>query len=827
MWAVSFAQMRFRYIGSILVNQHIHMQAADTQRLVRYIDEQVARAAKGYEVEALRNSIAGLRAQLAAPPSADGRGSISGRGSASGQSLQSGSSRSRAPGEQAGCGADAGALGAEVAPAESSSQAAEAVSQPPQRAGSDPPGPAAKSQGPDKEIGMARSHQASAESGQAAARASGMSREEAEGVLSPEQQAALLQALLHRVDGLEAALSSATALMQSSGTQGSAGSSSAPGDSNQVQKQLLALSAQVSDLQVLVHSLSTQLPAAAKAYEVDALKRSLADTNEALSQALRQGPAQPLNLTITLPIIQTPDPAAVVAAVEQSLQASDEAAAAQEAAPAEQAATAAAAAGAGAAPTAAAAVPGDASSTAASLGAADATAAKGTKAAHPASAATVTAPAAPADQPTASAAPQTTQQHAPENILAVLLALNTHFEGQKQQAARMGTRLSALEQTATLSDERGQALERQVLALQGSCQAAVCHLEATVPKLEENMAVVAQGVASVRSALTAGGDSAALVTTATLEDLVAGSAALKEVVKQSLLNMGIPVDDGGSSLGGDLPSPLLLSPSGRIHSARAASRIMSASAASIRAREAATGEVPSDAGGVADGPHSMPDDLQGSGAQQLSSASPEPGETAGQRPVSSKSVPADIEGTRPLSPARAGTGRGVRSTRLALSARTPRKVISFANLGAMGTGAGAASGSAGKPYGTPGFGDGEIPRHLVGAEYADTELAGIVHDLMHMTHAELKVTREGPLPGGEDAKGGLHVREAALRRLKRKPYEVQKHVEMLEAAKRELDRLVRHRNGPGFIRISVMLPGAAVAHAPDLHGNLPRCGTLC
>jgi hypothetical protein len=70
-----------------------------------------------------------------------------------------------------------------------------------------------------------------------------------------------------------------------------------------------------------------------------------------------------------------------------------------------------------------------------------------------------------------------------------------------------------------------------------------------------------------------------------------------------------------------------------------------------------------------------------------------------------------------------------------------------------------------------------------------------MHDLMHAAHAELKVVKDGPLPGaaGEVHTGARSLREAAISRLRLKPYEVQRHVELLEAIKQELDRLVSRR----------------------------------
>jgi hypothetical protein len=92
----------------------------------------------------------------------------------------------------------------------------------------------------------------------------------------------------------------------------------------------------------------------------------------------------------------------------------------------------------------------------------------------------------------------------------------------------------------------------------------------------------------------------------------------------------------------------------------------------------------------------------------------------------------------------------------------------------------------------PGFQEGDAARHLVRPEHADTELAGVMHDLMHATHQRLMATKDGPLPGALEAERGQGkaVREAALRRLQSKPYAVQQHVELLEAARKHLERLV-------------------------------------
>uniref|UniRef100_A0A6S8KGD7 Uncharacterized protein n=2 Tax=Dunaliella tertiolecta TaxID=3047 RepID=A0A6S8KGD7_DUNTE len=101
---------------------------------------------------------------------------------------------------------------------------------------------------------------------------------------------------------------------------------------------------------------------------------------------------------------------------------------------------------------------------------------------------------------------------------------------------------------------------------------------------------------------------------------------------------------------------------------------------------------------------------------------------------------------------------------------------------------GGRDGPAGLPYG---FGHQGVPRHLHMAEHADTELTGILHDLMFAQHAELRATGGGPLPGNpQGTLSQVAVREAAAKRLSAQPYECQKHVELLEGAKKELDRLI-------------------------------------
>ncbi len=50
--------------------------------------------------------------------------------------------------------------------------------------------------------------------------------------------------------------------------------------------------------------------------------------------------------------------------------------------------------------------------------------------------------------------------------------------------------------------------------------------------------------------------------------------------------------------------------------------------------------------------------------------------------------------------------------------------------------------------GAPGWGPDGTPRHLHGAEHADTELAGIMHDLMHATHRSLLVSGAAPAQPG-------------------------------------------------------------------------------
>ena len=72
----------------------------------------------------------------------------------------------------------------------------------------------------------------------------------------------------------------------------------------------------------------------------------------------------------------------------------------------------------------------------------------------------------------------------------------------------------------------------------------------------------------------------------------------------------------------------------------------------------------------------------------------------------------------------------------------------------------------------------------------DAEIAGLVYDLVHLSHEALIVLKDGPLPGAGSGLGAKQVREAALQRLRSKPLESQKHVAILEAAKKQLNRLV-------------------------------------
>ena len=116
-----------------------------------------------------------------------------------------------------------------------------------------------------------------------------------------------------------------------------------------------------------------------------------------------------------------------------------------------------------------------------------------------------------------------------------------------------------------------------------------------------------------------------------------------------------------------------------------------------------------------------------------------------------------------------------------------------------------------------------VPPHAVRSlavpEHVDAEIAGLIYDLVHLSHEELIVVKvgqtlnlhlrkiqmvhccilttlsylslqDGPLPGAGSGLGSKHIREAALRRLKLKPMEVQKHVGLLEVAKKQLSRLV-------------------------------------
>ena len=100
-------------------------------------------------------------------------------------------------------------------------------------------------------------------------------------------------------------------------------------------------------------------------------------------------------------------------------------------------------------------------------------------------------------------------------------------------------------------------------------------------------------------------------------------------------------------------------------------------------------------------------------------------------------------------------------------------------------------------------------------ERVDAELAGLVYDLVHLAHEELIVVRDGPLPGAGDGPGPRQVREAALRRLQGKPVEVQKHVRLLEAAKKQLGRLVRGQGGEG--RDTVKATGVTGLYARGLY----------
>jgi hypothetical protein len=84
-------------------------------------------------------------------------------------------------------------------------------------------------------------------------------------------------------------------------------------------------------------------------------------------------------------------------------------------------------------------------------------------------------------------------------------------------------------------------------------------------------------------------------------------------------------------------------------------------------------------------------------------------------------------------------------------------------------------------------------RTVLPPERTDAELAGLVYDLVHLEHEELVVMGEGPLPYADGSAAARFVREAALRRLRAKPVEVQKHVGLLEGAKKQLSRLVRSR----------------------------------
>lgn len=87
-----------------------------------------------------------------------------------------------------------------------------------------------------------------------------------------------------------------------------------------------------------------------------------------------------------------------------------------------------------------------------------------------------------------------------------------------------------------------------------------------------------------------------------------------------------------------------------------------------------------------------------------------------------------------------------------------------------------------------------FPTHLnLGAQISvdgvNAEIAGLVYDMAHLSHEELIVTKDGPLPGSSgQGPTAASIREAALQRLRGKPIECQKHIELLEKAKGTLNR---------------------------------------
>ena len=77
----------------------------------------------------------------------------------------------------------------------------------------------------------------------------------------------------------------------------------------------------------------------------------------------------------------------------------------------------------------------------------------------------------------------------------------------------------------------------------------------------------------------------------------------------------------------------------------------------------------------------------------------------------------------------------------------------------------------------------------ISLEGVNTEIAGLVYDMAHLSHEELIVTKDGPLPGSSgQGPTAASIREAALQRLRGKPIECQRHVELLEKAKGTLNR---------------------------------------
>lgn len=253
-------------VNRTLLPEVVLRQAADVQRLVRYIDGQVARTAKQYEVEAVHASVAAVRSEVE---------DLRQRLAAGGEQGETGSSLEEA------LGAD-GSTGWRGRLAAVEEQLAVAQSK------LDELSHGVASAGAKEDAGAAASPD------EAGGEASGKGSSPALQQLDQEARTRAAEARLAAIEGQ-------LARMTGSAPTGSAVSRQA-GDGPEDRQQARALQQELLEMRVLVDGLAAQQPLNAKAFEVDGLRRMLDD----LQQLLLQRPAKPGSTGRDDPVVVLP-----------------------------------------------------------------------------------------------------------------------------------------------------------------------------------------------------------------------------------------------------------------------------------------------------------------------------------------------------------------------------------------------------------------------------------------------------------------------------------------------------------------------------------------